>query len=206
MSPMPVLNPIAQSIYDEIAPIAYGDATNNYALAQFVEAWTRPMLVLQAIVHDTDTGPGWSTVMDPVTAPDLFLDWLSQFVGVRRVAGETTASKRARIEAMDGIRRGGPASMKAAIQRTLTGTKTVLFNERQGSAWKLGIATFTTETPNSADTLAAILKQKPAGITLTYVTASGVTYALLVVVYDTYQDVKNTFLTYNGVKNNLPGT
>lgn len=206
MSPMPVLNPIAARVYEELAPITYGEAANGYALAHFVEAWTRPMLTIEEIVRDTDAGPGWSTVMNPATAPELFLTWLAQFVGARLIPGEDATSLRNRITAMDGLRRGGPDSMRAAIQRTLTGTKTVIFNERQGSAWKLGVATFAIETPSVADTLAAILAQKPAGITLTYVTSTGATYALVVVTYDTYQDVKNSFLTYNGLRNNLPGT
>lgn len=206
MSPMPVLNAVAARIYEELTPIAYGDADNEYALAQFVEAWTRPMILIDQIIRDTDAGPGWSTVLDPQTAPDLFLSWLAQFVGVRSVVGEANMSLRNRIESMDGLRRGGPDSMRAAIQRTLTGTQTVIFNERQGGAWKLGIATFAVETPNSNDTLAAILAQKPAGITLTYITSTGPTYALVIVTYDTYQDVKDSFATYNGLKNNLPGT
>lgn len=206
MSPMPVLNSIAARIYEELTPITYGDAANGYALAHFVEAWTRPMLTIEEIVRDTDAGPGWSTVMNPSTAPEVFLNWLAQFVGVKIIPGESVVSTRARITAMDGLRRGGPESMRAAIQRTLTGTKTVIFNERQGGAWKLGIATFASETPNVTDTLAAILAQKPAGITLTYLTSTGPTYALVIVTYDTYLDVKNAFLTYNGLKNNLPGT
>lgn len=205
MSPMPVLNPVAERIYNEISPIAYGDAANDYVLAHFCEGWTKAMILLESVVRDTDAGPGWSSVMDPNTAPSIFLDWLAQFVGVKIVMGESEVSKRTRINAMEGLRRGGPDAIKAAVQRTLTGTKAVLFNEREGgNAWKLGIATLTSETPSTADTISAILTQKPAAITLDYTAAAGNSYLLVRIAYDTYQQVKDGFESYLALRNNVP--
>lgn len=208
MSPMPSLNPIAVRIYDEVSPIAYGDGLDgdtDYALAQFIEGWTQGMILIESIAKDTDDGPGWSSVMDPNTAPATFLDWLAQFAGVRFIMGESEISKRTRINAMEGLRRGGPDAIKAAVQRTLTGGKQVLFNERQGgNAWKLGVATLTSETPSTADTLSAILSQKPAAITLDYTSASANSYLLVRIAWDTYLEVKTGYLSYLTLRNNIP--
>lgn len=146
--PAPALGPVAQRVYDEITPVAYDDAAHEYFLAHMVKAWCQSMEFLESYVRDTDTGPGYSTIMDPDLAPVPFLDFLSMMVGSRPVIGESEAQKRARIKGMTGLRRGSPQAIYAAASRLLTGNKTVIFNERPGgNAWQLEVYTLASETP-----------------------------------------------------------
>jgi hypothetical protein len=59
--------------------------------------------------------------------------------------------------------------MTAAAKRTLTGDDPfILIIERNGSPYRIGAVTRTTQTPDPAVTLAALLSQKPAGLILTH--------------------------------------
>jgi hypothetical protein len=117
-------------------------------------------------VRDQPEGPGWSLLMDVNRCPPEALGWLGQFVGVRIPTGLTDAQQRQWIKDRRGFRRGTPAAMIAAVQDTLTGTKAVKMIERDGDPYNLTLTTTTSETPDANRTLAAILSQKPAGITL----------------------------------------
>lgn len=206
--PRPVVNPIAERIYAEIEPVTYGDGDgNNWALLRFIHAWTQPMMILEEVVRDTDDGPGWSAIMDPDRAPAFFLQWLSQLIGSRPVAGETEAQARLRIAGMSGLRRGSAQAMRAAAERTLTGTKYLIFNERyQGSAYRLAIRTLTSETPDPAQVEADLRAQKPAGIILDYAAVTGNSYDTILAAYNTYAAVlaETDYPTYAHMVTNLP--
>lgn len=156
---------------------------------------------------------GWSAIVDLNRVPDKGLDWLAQFVGVTLNAGLTAAQKRQQIHAVGGWGRGSLASIAGAPVPYLTGTKTVIIRERDPAAcaaqpaYGLTVITKTSETPNSAVVLAALIAQKPAGIVLNYVVLAGNDYTL---VYNggatTYANVFSTYTTYQGLLNGVPGT
>lgn len=170
-------------------------------LETFVTALLASLEPAHARVSETDDGPGWQSTLDP-DATDAPL-WLSQFVGLRPEDSWSDAELREAIKTPAGWRRGTPDAMREAAQRTLTGTQTVSIYERDGGdAYALTVHTLTSETPDSAATLAALLTQKPIGVLLSYSAIPGQTYSdvdsdfasytAMDAAYDTYEQVAGT--------------
>jgi hypothetical protein len=200
----PVVNPIAERIYEEIAPVTVFDEENDWALLHFIHAWTNAMMAVEEVARDTDEGPGWSSVLDPDRAPAMFLDFLSALVGSRGYKGEPDDHKRIRINGMTGLRRGSSQAMRAAAIRYLTGSKYLVFHERAGSAWRLHIRTLDSETPDEAQVLSELQSQKPAGIVMTYDAVPGPTWDLLAAAYDSWDAVAADYPTWDHVAVDLP--
>jgi hypothetical protein len=163
----PVLNPIAQRLYDELEPFAYADEENGFILAYWLEAWTQSLVELDSLVrydetHDRDS---YGKLLDITLTPDNALDFLSQFVGAVLSAGLSADDKRALLAGGAGLHRGSPASLIAAIAVALTGTKTVRLHERtEHHAYRFNIVTSPSETPDVAKADEAIRSQKPGGL------------------------------------------
>jgi hypothetical protein len=204
----PVVNAIAERIYEEIAPVTVFDEENDWALLNFIHAWTNAMMAIEDVARDTDDGPGWSNVLDPDRAPSMFLDFLSALVGSRGYKGEPDDHKRIRINGMTGLRRGSAQAMRAAATRYLEGVDPdnpyVVFHERAGSAWRLAVRTLTTETPDEAQVLSELQSQKPAGIVMTYDAVDGPTWDLLAAAYDSWDAVAADYPTWDHVAVDLP--
>jgi hypothetical protein len=203
---------VADELYEQVEPLAYHDERHGYALHGYVCGLAKPLEEIDALVRDTDAGPGWSAFLDPVRCPAWALGWLAQFPGVRplrRLATETeeqwAAAMRERIVAADGRWRGGVEALRAAAQRRLTGNRYVIFNERVGGdPYVLGIRTLDAETPDPAATLRDILEQKPAGVVLDYGTVPGQTWDALVTAYDDWAAVQVAYDTWDETRQNLP--
>jgi hypothetical protein len=73
-------------------------------------------------------------------------------------------------------------------------------------AYGFTVLTYTSETPDAAVVLAALMEQKPAGLLMNYSTVPGANYLLIRTTYADYAAVKAAFATYSGLRNNLPGT
>lgn len=118
-----------------------------------------------------------SDLVDPDAADPGWLEWLAQTVGAH-VSGLAEADRRAVIgSAAAGWQAGSKASVAAAAQTVLTGSKSVaIYNHTTdssgfgaGTQWDVLLVTRTDETPvSSADLIAAVvaLGAKPAGVTL----------------------------------------
>lgn len=175
----PTTHRTTDELYEQLDPIAKwqtstdrnADETNDWPLLRLCEAVTKPYQELDDIAGDGDL-PGWAALLDPDLTPVWALPWLAQLVGVRLTVGASEAVQRAEVTTAAGWRRGRPASIVAAVQATLTGTKDVRIVERWTSAYTLLVLTIPSETPDEAVTLAAIISQKPAGIVLEYMTES----------------------------------
>jgi hypothetical protein len=173
---------------------------------QIVEDYSRDQIINGKIA------PGWSQLLDLDRAPAEALGWMGQFVGVPLLQGLSDAAQRARIRAVGGWNRGTPASIIAAAQQYLTGAKTVILRERDPvaspvePAYGLTVITYTSQTPNSAQVLAALQAQKPAGLLLNYQVKTGQDYQSLYVNHPTYSNVYGSYLTYQGVVVDQPGT
>jgi hypothetical protein len=201
----------AERVIDAVYPLRQGSAD----LDTFVHAICDNLFQeIEDLASDGDNGEtGWSVVVDLNRIPDKGLDYIAQFVGVQLPPGITAADKRARIARTDGWLRGSKGAIQGAPLPYLTGAKTVILRERDVAAapndppYGLTVITRTSETPNSAQVLAALLAQKPAGILLNYVVLAGQDYQIL---FNggatTYQNVFTTYLTYQGVLNAAPGT
>jgi hypothetical protein len=160
-------------LYDSLAPVAAVDDDYAWALLILCNAIGTMYQMVDDWVRDQPEGPGWSLLLDLNRCPPEALAWLGQFVGVRIPVGLTDAQQRAWILSMPGFKRGTPAAMIAAVQATLTGTKTVTLVERDGDPYALTVKTIPAETPNQTQTTNAILSQKPAGLTLGTASATG---------------------------------
>lgn len=199
-TPRPTLEPFAESLYAALEPIAVATDSerSQWSLAHFCGAIGAMFQPIDTLARDSEDGPGWSAVMDLDRTP--WLPWLAQFVGVTVVPETTDAEQRERILGTAGFKRGTVASMRAAAALHLTGTKTVLFRERDGSAYRLEVVTYTDETPDPDATLADLMAQKPAGILLAYRHQVGNDYQAVVVHDDpgefTYAELTATFADY----------
>jgi hypothetical protein len=155
-----------------------------------------------------DTGkPPWATMFDPDTAPDGALAWLGQFVGVSPQIQsiyesdfDFFARQRQRIKDHLGFNRGSAVAMKTAAALYLTGSKTVMFRERDGSAYHLTVVTRTAETPDPGAVERELLAQKPAGITLDYHTITGRDFDEVKAANATFTIAKATYATFNTMR------
>lgn len=203
----PALSRTAQRLYDSLAPLMVLDEENGWAGAYFCAALAAPLDPIADVVLDGEDGtPGWTVIFDPDNCPAEWLPWLARFVGVVLPPNLDEAAQRLRIRETDGFKRGTVAAIQGAARQHLVGpdgtgsTATVYLVERQGGAYKLGITTLSSETPDSALVLAAILEQKPAGITLTYTTVSGGDLATLRAAATDLADIAGDFTDLNAIR------
>ena len=98
------------------------------------------------------------------------LGWLRQFNGAVFPPGAGEAEQRDRIKHNPGFDDGKTVRLDAEVARTLTGTQSVrVLRQADGFATRMTVVTRTDETPDADVTLAAAMRQKPAGIKLTHV-------------------------------------
>jgi hypothetical protein len=164
------VGPVGELIYQRVAPLAFADEQLGWALLILCGGLGKPHdLVHELVSDDADGDPGWSALLDPDRCPAQLLPFLAQCVGERIPAGETEEAARERCRTPQGMVRGTNAAIRAAAQRTLTGTKTVQILERTSSAYTLTVITLTAETPDPDRTERDLLAAKPAGLILTHV-------------------------------------
>lgn len=193
---------VAEQIYGSLGPFAEDDESGD--LQRFVEGLTQPInRVYRLISEESQTYP-WSVVLDADLCPAETLPWLAQWEGVNLTPDMTEAERRQAIKDREGEARGRPATIRARIERTLTGTRRVIVRERTPGPYNLYIRTIATETPDEGRTRAAILEQKPAGLTLDYAAAVGITYIDLAADYATHGDLASAGLTYGELAETLP--
>lgn len=174
-------------------------ADDDGSLVTFLTALTLGYEVVDQVVRDTDDGPGWSILLDVERAPAWALRWLGQFTGTRIAPGSPEAASRQAIRTPAGWRRGTPQAIIDAVRPTLTGTQTVLILERDTDEYALTVATYTTETPDTAATTAAALSQKPGGLQMTVITTDPHTWATLVAHRATWTATVAAFSTWADV-------
>lgn len=195
----PVLESVAGELYEALAPLAYDDANQDYALARWSQAIGAMFQPVENLVRDTDDGPGWSILLDVARVPESALPYLAQFVGVTLDASLSDSEKRQQIRDEVGQARGSVAGMRAAALPYLTGSQSMIFFERDTSPAHLTVVTRTSETPDAAAVLAALTSKKPAGIVLAHNTVAGQTWADLIANYATWGDVIVAFPTWADV-------
>jgi hypothetical protein len=197
----PVVGSFAESLYTSISPLAWDDENQGWALLHLCEAIGRMFQPVEDISRDTEGGPGWSQGLDPDRAPSWALAWLAQFGGVTLMAGLDEAAQREQIKSLDATKRGTPDAIRAAAALHLTGSKSVVLVQRDGSAWRWTVRTTDDETPNSAQVLRDILTQKPGGDRLNYeILASIPTYGELPSLMPTYGDIPLYYYDYDDLR------
>lgn len=185
--PAPTITPAGQDLLDYHAPFVGADADSAFGwwCASRAAAYDE---LDQAILSHGDV-PGWARLFrvdDPVACPAWALPWVCQFAGIDP-DGMSEQDIRDAISLPANLLRGTTASISRVVKQTLTGTKTLIIRERfdpdnpnDDSPYHLTLITRTSETPDPAATLAAVVGengrpgQKPAGIVLHIVTIDGV--------------------------------
>lgn len=196
----PVVSDITERVYAALAPVAAADEDHDWPLLRFVEGFCRSLAPVDELVSDSDDGPGWSAILDADRCPVEWLPWLAQFAGVVLPPGLTEAQIRQYIKDAPAEARGSLNAMKAAVAPTLTGSGTVLWRERDTSAYHLTVSTYVSQTPNPTATNAVLQAAKPAGLVLVHQTIPGQDYQKVRDDYATYADLEAAYATYGNVR------
>ena len=162
-----------------------------------------------AEIYDPEEGEPGSPLVDVDRCPDWALPWLAALVGVTLPTGSTAELNRERIRNVAGWKRGTPAALRAAAGMYLTGDKTVYFRERDPTGgdppYCLEVVTRDSETPDPAAVEAALRRQKPAGILLTYRVVEGWDYQELGATGpDPYSALDDAYPTYLKLREGPP--
>ena len=196
-------------LYGELVPLAYADTDGH--LETLCDAVGAMFEQAAQLAGPGPAGePGWSILLDVARCPGYALPWLGQFVGVNVDSTLDEAGQRQQIRAETGMARGTPASLVAAAQRYLTGTRAVILIERDAAvcstvpAYGLKVLTRTSETTDTGVVLAALIAAKPAGIILEYDTVDGQTWKDVIDNYASWGDVITTYSTWQDVIDNTP--
>lgn len=173
-----------EAVYGEGEAFTYAEGQNDYALLKFLDSFGSQQQPIEDLVRESDERPGWSTILDLDNGPTEALGFMAMFVGVKLRSGLSDANQRDRIRSTDGQNRGTLDALRGAAKQYLTGGKDVIIRERDGSAYRLTVITYTSQTPNSGQVLNALLEQKPGGIILNYEVLTGWDYQQLVTAYN----------------------
>lgn len=193
---------LAEQLYGAMGPFADADTTGE--LEAFIQALAKPAELVDVVVGEDTQEFGWSITLDADRCPVELLPWLAQWDGVTLTPNMTEIQRRQAIKDREGAARGRPATIRARVERTLTGTKRIVIRERTPGPYNLYIRTWASETPDATVVEKAILDQKPAGLTLDYAAAVGSTYIDLAADYATYGDLAGAGVTYQQVAETLP--
>lgn len=159
-------------LFQSLGPWADHDDTGD--LRDLVESVVAPLDEIESLSRDSDDGPGWSAVLDVDRAPNVWLDWLAQFPGVRIPDDLTEAERRQTVRDTAGFRRGSLRAIRAAAAVHLTGTQYVRINERTTSAYAFEVITYSAETPDPVTVEASLRAAKPGGLVMVYTVLNGV--------------------------------
>jgi hypothetical protein len=211
----PSLGSVAEELYAKLAPFQtfslngqeVTDEEMGWALLIYYGLLAKRWQPIEDLSRDQPEGVGWSVLFDPDRIPAEGLPWLSQAVGVTLPPGLSPDEQRFRIT-HTGIRNAyTPSAIAAAAQRHLTGDKNVIINEfLAGSAKRIGVVTYTDETPDPALTALDIEEQLPWWIRLTHTVEDAWDYATLRTAFDDYAAIRTHFNAtgYLGIRENNP--
>ena len=195
-----------ERLRERTQPLQPDDENYNWAHARLCEALAQPFLQVAELIDPEDPMPPWGPLFDVETCPAWALPWLAQAVGAVLPEGTSEEDSRAAIKDVAGQAAGTTASMYGAMLPTLTGDNpTVYFRERDGSPYRLEVVTRTSETPDPAATLAALLRFKPGGIVLAFRQVAGWDYQAMVAAGGTYATLATTYTTYQRLAEKTPG-
>jgi hypothetical protein len=189
----------------------WGDPSQD--LRVFCNAFGVMMQPVDDICKDGSNGePGWSQILDLTRAKDEWLKWLGQWTGYLvpdKAASETQSTwstrERGRIISRSANRRATTALLREIIQEHLTGTKTVIIQERSADAHTINVYVYNSEIVDStALVTAAAQAAKAYGLIMVFTVLTGANYALLQASNATYAVMTGKHANYNSVLTN-PG-
>lgn len=187
----------ATAVYAELAPMAWADATNDWALLYYLDSIGQMFDEIEDLARDeADDTPGWSKLMDADRTPAKALPWLAQFVGVTLAPTLSEADKRAYIKAAANWKRGSVQALRETTQFFLSGSKTVRIDERDSSPYHYTITINPAEVANLPLVQAALLAQKPAGLQFQLNLTTTRTYFQVKTDNGTYSAAKAAYANY----------
>lgn len=190
---------VGSEIYERLGSHTNADASG--LLSVYIGGMGLMFQKVADISSDSDTAPGWSSVMDPDLVPADWIPWLGQFVGAAIAEGTAEVEAREIIKHPEGQRRGTIPALYDKVARTLTGVSpaVIIFERYGGDAYDLHVTTFDVETPDPVATGAAALSGKAAGLILTYTSVVGGTYDWLTGTFADYDAVEAAFTNYDDI-------
>jgi hypothetical protein len=187
-----------QRLFD-LLPEYVRDADTNSELLRFMASIGDAAHPVAKFVDDADpdtSASGTSEPVNPATSPAGWLPWLGWLVGVP-VAGMDTTNARWYLSRAGAQAHGSAAGIQAAVQATLSGTRYCLVTTAVGGdPWAIEVQVDSSEVTDSAATLRAAMREKPAGANLTLTSSTPVTYDDLDTAYTTYSNMTASALTY----------
>lgn len=188
-------HPTSLALYDALGPGITVD--DGGTLLSWLDGPAALLGEVDDVVGDTDAGPGWSRELTVTGSRNP--RWTAQLLGVQAPPGATDAQVRQLLSDRPAFRRGTPGAIIAAAAALLTGTRYVGLRERDGSAYRLTVVTYTGETPNAAAVNAALQAAKPAGLVLTHQVVTPTSYTAMEAMAPlTYTDLEaQPALTYS---------
>ena len=188
---------MATESYAAFAPAvdAFGDPQGFFK--RYMHAIGRMFREAEDIISDQADGtPGFGTSLDIDRAPDSVLPWLAVISGNPNKGG---VNLRDHIRRQRSFNRGTVESLVHEIQDHLTGTKTVYVFERQGGAYRMGIAVLGSESPGATILDEVIKANKAAGIIVTLFEIAGGDFDTLTATHSDFADVTATFTDFDDI-------
>lgn len=191
-----------QRLFD-LLPTYVRDADTQDELLRFMASIGDAAYPVEAFVDaaDPDTSAtGTSEPVNPATAPAAWLGWLGWLVGIP-TAGMDVSAARWYLSQLGAQAHGSPSGITAAVQATLTGERFCQVTTCVGGdPWAIEVQVDSSEVVDSAATLAAAMREKPAGASLTVTASDPVTYDDLDTAYTTYSNMAATAKTYTELR------
>ena len=191
-----------QRLFD-LLPEYVRDADTNSELLRFMASIGDAAYSVAQFIDDADpdtSASGTSEPVNPATAPAGWLPWLGWLVGVP-VTGMDTTNARWYLSLAGAQAHGSAAGICAAVRATLSGTRYCLVTTAVGGdPWAIEVQVDSSEVVDSAATLAAAMREKPAGANLTLTSSTPVTYDDLDTAYTTYSNMTASALTYTELR------
>ena len=187
-----------QRLFD-LLPEYVRHADTNDELLRFMASIGDAAYAVAKFIDDADpdtSATGTSEPVNPETTPAGWLPWLGWLMGVQTAGLDTTAA-RWYLSRVGAQAHGSAAGIEAAVQATLSGTRFCQVTTAVGGdPWAIEVQVDSSEVTDSAATLAAALREKPAGANLTLTSSTPVTYDDLDTAYTTYSNMTASALTY----------
>lgn len=176
------------------------------AFADAAEVGLSRAAAFLSIVDADQSVSGSCELTNPAACPRAYLPWLGWLLGVDAAALADADVREAISSAGQSQRRGSVGAIRRAVQRTLTGAKSVRVFANVGGAspYLLTVVTATAQTPDSAASLLAAWTEKPAGVDLELQVVAGATWADLAAEYATWDDVAAALPTWADVSDWVP--
>lgn len=191
-----------QRLFD-LLPEYVRDADSRDELLRFMASIGDAAHSVAKFINDADpdtSASGTSEPVNPATTPAGWLPWLGWLIGVP-VTDMDTTNARWYLSRAGAQAHGSAAGIQAAVQATLTGDRFCQVTTAVGGdPWAIEVQVDSSEVVDSAATLAAAMREKPAGADLTVTSGAPATWDDLATSYTTWAGVEATGKTYDELR------